>query len=268
MLIILTCSWASWITKGRSSRSLVEGVLRAPRAAALRPNVTEHSYGRKGWLSIYFDPQPTLSTFQVGGNRSTRRKPNSSYGTQPIEDFFGKIYATYSQSAKMQRDLKRIAAELEVQLRKVNKILTTRWVASSSRAVESFWRKLSCTLQAFPRTFTSHNKDKATYAGLAKRMETIEFVEDVAIMNDCLGQLSMLSESLQKDFTMILKASNYLQWTMNALEKIKDSLETKYEFKNIYHSSVEFKGVELKSFQSRRGYKSFNRKQFLQGFDW
>ena len=94
-------------------------------------------------------------------------------------------------------------------------------------------------------------------------METIEFVEDVAIMKDCLRQLSILSESLQKNCTTLLKASDYLQWTINALGKIKDSLETKYEFKTTYDSSVEFKGVELKLFQSRSGYNSFNRKQFL-----
>ena len=40
-------------------------------------------------------------------------------------------------------------------------------------------------------------------------METIEFVEDVAIMKD-IGQLSILSELLQKDCT-ILKATDYLQ---------------------------------------------------------
>ena len=35
--------------EGRSSRGLVEGILKAPWAAALRPNVTEHSYdGRVG----------------------------------------------------------------------------------------------------------------------------------------------------------------------------------------------------------------------------
>jgi hypothetical protein len=96
-------------------------------------------------------------------------------------------------------------------------------------------------------------------------VETIEFVEDVAIMKDCFGQLSILSQSLQKDRTTLLKASDYLQWTINELEKIKDSLATKYEFRNIYDSLVEFKGVELRSFQSRTGYKSFNRKQFLQG---
>ena len=77
-------------------------------------------------------------------------------------------------------------------------------------------------------------------------MQTIEFVEDVAIMKDCFGQLSILSESLQKNCTTLLKASDSLQWTINALGKIKDSLETKYEFKTIYDSSVEFKGAELK----------------------
>ena len=30
--------------EGRGSRGLVEGILKAPRAAALRPNVTEHNY--------------------------------------------------------------------------------------------------------------------------------------------------------------------------------------------------------------------------------
>ena len=34
--------------EGCSSRGLVEGILKAPRAAALRPNVTEHSYD--GWI--------------------------------------------------------------------------------------------------------------------------------------------------------------------------------------------------------------------------
>jgi chaperonin cofactor prefoldin len=131
--------------------------------------------------------------------------------------------------------------------------------------VESFWRNYPALYKHFYTLLQSKDKHKATYAGLVKRMETIEFVEDVAIMKDCLGQFLILSESLQKDCTTLLKASDYLQWTINALEKIKDSLETKYEFRNIYDSSEEFKGVELRSFQSRTGYKWFNRKQFLQG---
>ena len=57
----------------RSSRRHIEG------AAGCR--LTTQCYGAqlrwKGWLSIYLDPQPTLSTFQVGGNRSTQRKPTT-----------------------------------------------------------------------------------------------------------------------------------------------------------------------------------------------
>ena len=68
---------------GRCSSSL----LAAGRAELRRTQLTRSSrlttqcYGAqlrwKGWLSIYLDPQPTLSTFQVGGNRSTRRKPTT-----------------------------------------------------------------------------------------------------------------------------------------------------------------------------------------------
>ena len=57
----------------RSSRRHIEG------AAGCR--LTTQCYGAqlrwKGWPSIYLDPQSTLSTFQVGGNRSTRRKPTT-----------------------------------------------------------------------------------------------------------------------------------------------------------------------------------------------
>ena len=57
----------------RSSRRHIEG------AAGCR--LTTQCYGAqlrwKGWLSIYLNRQPTLSTFQVGGNRSTRRKPTT-----------------------------------------------------------------------------------------------------------------------------------------------------------------------------------------------
>ena len=70
-------------------------------------------------------------------------------GTQPIEDFFGKIYAIYSQSAKLQRGLKNIAAELDVQLRKVDKTLITGWLH-----LRVFLEKLFCSIQAFLDPFT------------------------------------------------------------------------------------------------------------------
>ena len=95
-------------------------------------------------------------------------------------------------------------------------------------------------------------------------METTEFVEDVAIIKDCLGQLSILSESPQLCTTTLHKATDYLQWTVNALININGSLETKYSFKSICDSDeVDFKGIGLKIFPSRKGYASFNRKESL-----
>jgi hypothetical protein len=82
-------------------------------------------------------------------------------GTQPIEDFIGKIYTIYSQSEKLQRGLKNIAAELDVQLRKVDKILTTRWVTHIPCG-RIFLEKLSCIIQAILHTFTVQGQEQST----------------------------------------------------------------------------------------------------------
>ena len=186
-------------------------------------------------------------------------------GVYPVEAFFSKIYAIDSQSPKMQRELKDVANELDVQLQKVGKILTTRWVASSFRAVNSFSNNYPALYKHFQmKSQSPTDKYRSTYAGLMKKMETSEYVEDVAIIKECLGQLSILSESLQLCTTTLHKASEYLQWTVNALIKINGSLETKYNFKSICDSDgVDFKGIGLKIFLSRKGFASFNRKEFL-----
>ena len=78
-------------------------------------------------------------------------------GTQPIEE-----------SAKLQRELKNIAAELDVQLCKLDKILTTRWVESSSRAVKSSWRNYPALYKHFLTLSQSKDKHKATIFGVSK----------------------------------------------------------------------------------------------------
>ena len=74
------------------------------------------------------------------------------HGVNQIKPFFSKVYSVYSQSPKLQRELKKIASDMEVQLRNVGRILTTRWVASSFRAVDSLWRN-SCNIQTFSDAF-------------------------------------------------------------------------------------------------------------------
>jgi hypothetical protein len=119
-----------------------------------------------------------------------------------------------------------------------------------------FLEKLSCTIQAFPHTFTVQRQAQSNICGISKTYGNDRVRRRRSYYERQLPwtTFNLVRITTENDRTTLLKASDYLQWTINALEKIKDSLETKYEFRNIYDSSVEFKGVELKSFQSRTGY--------------
>ena len=97
---------------------------------------------------------------------------------------------------------------------------------------------------------STSSTDKATYNGLVKKMQTTQFFEDLTVLKDCLGQLSILSESLRKRDATIINASDYMRWTINAPEKVKGSLDTKYSFKVIISDS---------QFSKESTYSSFNQ---------
>ena len=103
------------------------------------------------------------------------------------------------------------------------------------------------------------------YSGIAKKLATKEFIEDIALIKDCLGQISILSESLQKSDVSVMDANRYLQYTSNSLEKIKLSVtEGKYSFEEVARNDVVCKGVPLHSYESKVSFPSFNKPQFLQ----
>ena len=168
----------------------------------------------------------------------------------------------------MQREQKEIASKLDVQLRKIGKVFTIRWAASTYRAVYALW----CSFPALHEHFSTLAKDdsidsskRATYSGIVKKLATKEFVEDVALSRDCLGQISILSESLQKSVISVVEANRYLKYISNSVEKIKVSIsEGKYSFDQTIGSDVVFKGVPLGNYQSRGSYCSFNKPQLLQ----
>eukprot|EP00794_Sanderia_malayensis_P019804 gene19804-21744_t len=160
-------------------------------------------------------------------------------GFYTLESFFNKIYSTYSFSAKMQRELKEIASKLDVELRKIGKVFTIRWAASTYRAVYALW----CSFPALHEHFSTLAKDdsidsvkRATYSGIAKKLAI-----------------------------SVVEANRYLKYTINSLEKIKVSIsEGKYSFDQTVGSDVVFKGVPLGNYQSRGSYCSFNKPQLLQ----
>eukprot|EP00794_Sanderia_malayensis_P005140 gene5140-5788_t len=113
-------------------------------------------------------------------------------GFYTLESFFNKIYSIYSFSAKMQRELKEIASKLDVELRKIGKVFTIRWAASTYRAVYALWSLFPALHEHFSTLAKDDSIDsvkRATYSGIAKKLATKEFVEDVAVIKDCLGDI-------------------------------------------------------------------------------
>eukprot|EP00795_Rhopilema_esculentum_P011221 gene11221-21405_t len=114
-------------------------------------------------------------------------------GVNQVEAFVSKIYCVYSQSPKMQRELSNIASGIDTELRKVGRLLTTRWVASSYRAVASLGQNYSALLKHFEKVANaSENSENAMYKGLLCTMQTKQFAEDIGLLKDCLGQLAIL----------------------------------------------------------------------------
>ena len=133
----------------------------------------------------------------------------------------------YSYSSKLQRQLCEISIDLDLQLKKIGKIFTVRWIASSYRAVKALWNDYPALYVHFKKLSEDMSikpTERATYQGIVKKLSTREFVEDVAIVKDCLAQLSLLSEALQKQQISLIEANRHLKWTLNALFRIKEAI--------------------------------------------
>ena len=194
---------------------------------------------------------------------------NAVSGVNSMQAFFSEVYSIYSMSPKLQRELKSISREVDVELKKVGKIFTIRWIASSFRAVRASWNDYPALYAHFDKLSvdpTVKATERQKYKGLAKKLSTQNFVEDVALLKDCLGQLSVLSETLQDRNINIVEGNRHVQWTINALKKIKVAAvdQQKYDFIAMIGANSSFKGVPLHVYQSRKGYVSFNKAQLLQ----
>lgn len=108
------------------------------------------------------------------------------------------------------------------------------------------------------------SNERATFKGLATKLSTIQFIEDLALIRDCLSVLSELSATLQKRKTNMIVANKHIKWTIRSLQLIKQSLlDGKYSFlKIVGDDEKKFKGVALDIIKSRN-YVSFDGSRFL-----
>ena len=138
------------------------------------------------------------------------------------------LFALYSRSPLAQTKLETEAAELEIQLKKIGRVLSTRWVSSSFRTVSAVWRYYEALAAHFA---TSSNKvtkgiddeTKSNYAaGLHKKLCSPEFVVDLGLMHDSLNELSMLSLALQNREMNLPRADRLIRRSIRRIEHLKE----------------------------------------------
>ncbi|KAJ8252839.1 hypothetical protein GJAV_G00206160 [Gymnothorax javanicus] len=169
-------------------------------------------------------------------------------GTKDFQAFLDSLYSLYSQSLKNVRELSECAHNLHITLKRIGKVFSVRWVASSYRAVSAVWQSFPALAQHFREASEDEARDgreRAKFRGLLSKLTSINFLKNLAVMADVLSELKDLSEMLQNRKITLPKAHN----TMTMYVKRIESLST-YPGKctvaaNQAEEAMEFKGEKL-----------------------
>ncbi|KAF3844474.1 hypothetical protein F7725_007637 [Dissostichus mawsoni] len=168
--------------------------------------------------------------------------------------FLEKIHNLYSQSNKNSRELLEAAQEVGSQVLKIGRVLSTRWVASSFRSVKANFENAAGDQ-------TRSSKERQTYRGLARRMQSKEFLCDLGLMFDALSELANLSQQLQAHSVTLLRADHLLKRTIRVLASFKDTQGEKLEEALTAQALGHLGSVPL---ESNAKLTPINAKQFLQ----
>jgi len=183
--------------------------------------------------------------------------------TNHFKSFMDSLYVLYSASPKNQNELKNICNDLDTMFLKVGRVLDVRWVASSSRAAKVVWKMYEGLCNHFSNASSDPNKDsktRAKYSGLRKRLASPEFLLDLGLMCDCLNELSVLSNILQKRSLTLIQAHQHINRSIRVLTSFKD-LKGEYLTKATNATNnINFKNITLEK-NSKLIY--INQNQFL-----
>jgi len=116
--------------------------------------------------------------------------------------------------------------KLESEVRKIGRLLDTRWVASSFRADNAVWTSFCALHKHFQSAASDTNRDskeRATFAGLQKKLSSTGFVNNLGIMLDALEELKDLSEALQSRDISLPTTSKLIKWQVDVFKGRKKS---------------------------------------------
>ncbi|KAJ4944223.1 hypothetical protein JOQ06_012768 [Pogonophryne albipinna] len=152
-------------------------------------------------------------------------------------------------SPKNMRQLSECAHNLDIALRRIGKVFSVRWVASSWRAVSAVWQSYPALAQHFRETSeddTRDSRERAKFKGLLSKLCSINFLKSLALMADVLTELKNLSEILQNRKTTLPKAHDIMTTYVKCIESFN-----RYPGQHAVDASqaeevMEFKGEELR----------------------
>ena len=183
-------------------------------------------------------------------------------GTNDFQSFLEHLYSLYSQSPKNKRELDQCSHDLQTTLKRIGKVFTIRWVASSFRAVSAVWHSFPALAQHFDKASndeTRQSTEKARFRGILSKFCTINFVKNLALMADVLNELTNLSETLQSRNTTLPKAHTLLNAYTKRIESLVASPGEHSIMAEQAEKAMSFQQVELREGRS----PVINQAQFI-----
>lgn len=126
--------------------------------------------------------------------------------------------------------------------------------------VQAVWNSYDALHHHF-KTSCEDPELKCTFLGLKKKLESPEFLLDLAIMYDTLEELAMLSKQLQCQTITLPWAEHLVKRTIRVIESFKESPGEKTQLALIAKDESLFKNVTL---VPNKKIIPINRNQFLQ----
>ena len=183
-------------------------------------------------------------------------------GTNDFQSFLEHLYSLYSQSPKKKRELDQCSHDLQTTLKRIGKVFTIRWVASSFGAVSAVWHSFPASGQHFHKASndeTRQSTEKARFQGILSKFCTINFVKNLALMADVLNELTNLSETLQNRNTTLPKAHALLNAYTKRIKSLIASLGKHSILAQQAEKAMSFQQVELREGRS----PIINQAQFI-----
>jgi hypothetical protein len=205
---------------------------------------------KNGVGSLLLEMFPELIIWHCANHRlelAVHDAVNEVGGTNSFKIFIDSLYALYNQSPKLQQELSECASNLELEIKKIAKVLDTRWCASSLRSVKAVWSSFSSLAEHFKVKSKSRGagNDAAKFTGMLHSLTSKHFLSNLAIMYDALEEIAHLSSVLQNRDISVVTAHKLFIQTIKAVEHMCTNPGPRQLEALDAIELGEFKGVEL-----------------------